>query len=793
MYERVELILSKRLFKLSIGDHIVIFAIILAILLFTPLMIHKHNMYASFGFDLGTFAQALNSTLEGRLMYSTTQLHSVKDGNHMLVHFTPILLLLLPIYALAPSPITLLVIKSIITFSAAYPLYLLSKRLTSNIFISILVALVFLLYPLLHGALWFDFQFSIFFPLLIFLTTYAYLSKKIILYIISLALVALTSEQGALYALLLQLTYIIPRIRSLKRFMIHLLNDNYFIIERPTLRFMYIMLALLIIYYIFVQSFIEYSVSNITYPILYYYLKAYHNFSILEYKGGNIFLHALTNLDNTYNAITHDYTAKLLLIFLVYGVLLFLPLQSIYGLLALPIISFFLLSNNTAYYQIGAHYPYYYLSFVFLGFITTLSKISINNIPRILYSIFIVSIIMLVSFAPWSSISIKMTENNLAWYPLFFKKSIDNIKALDRLVDIANKEGLPLLTQNHIFPHTSLRSNIYLIPPADLYRINKTYMNEYIDKVVSYSDLILIEFTRDPVINYIINNHKEFGLYAIDNNALLLKRNYNSPPIIDNTDKCIPRRNGTNINNDVSGFEKGRRGMLVYGPYITLSKGNYSITYELRAYNSDKEAIAILDVVDRFGSHLYTRKILSGMEVGDNRWHNITLYFSIRDTFTPNVEFRVYSLGKSNLEFRGCNIKRSDGFSEYGILGRELYNLGSRDNDMIYMNNTKRTLFWNSNNIPLNAGIYIISAYLKIEPEPEIKDNIIEIRVIDSDKRKIISNIIFNKDDLESIGDNWYIANIPIIIDDLTNIRIAGIYHMSNYTITLSHINIIPT
>ncbi len=793
MYDRLDIILRKRFFKLLLGDYIVIFAITFIILLFTPLIIHKHNMYASFGWDLGTFAQTLNSTLEGKLMYSTTQLYAVKDGNHLLIHFTPILLLLVPIYALAPSAITLLIIKSIITFSAAYPLYLLSKRLISSIFISILVALIFLLYPLLHGALWFDFQFSIFFPLLIFLNAYAYLSNRITIYIISLALVALTSEQGALYALLLQLTYIIPRNRWFKklRFLHHIFINNYFVIEKPSIRIMYLILLFVIIYYIGVQSFIEYSINNITYPIFSYYLKAYHSFSILGYKGGNIFLYALTNLDDTYNALTYDYTAKLLLIFLAYGVLLFLPLQSIYGFLALPIISFFLLSNSTPYYQIGAHYPYYYLSFIFLGFIATLYKINVNNIPRILYSAFIASIIMLLSFAPWSNLSIKMAENGFAWYPIFFNKPIDDIKALDRLVEIANKEGLPLATENHIFPHTTLRSNVYLLPSLDLYLTNKTYMNNYIDRILSYSDLILIEFRKDPVINYIINNHKEFGIYAIDTNALLLKRDYHSYPIIDNLKYKFLVNSTAYTYNNVIGFEKGKRGMLVYGPYIILTKGNYSITYQLRADNAEKGAIAILDVVNEFGSNIYSRKILSGFEMRDNKWHNITLYFNINDYIVHNIEFRVYSLGNSNLEFKGYKIERVNGFSEYSILGRELYNLGVIKNDMIYINNTKQTLFWNSKDILLNAGVYIVSAYLNVDQD--INNNIVEIRVIDSNTRRIINSITFNKNNLESIGDNWYIAHIPFTINNLTNIRITGIYHNINSTLTLSHINIIPT
>ncbi|HIH89537.1 TPA: DUF2079 domain-containing protein, partial [Candidatus Bathyarchaeota archaeon] len=65
---------------------------------------------------------------------------------------------LFPLYRVIPAPELLLVVKSIAVGAAAYPLYLLTRRLTGNIPTGAIMGLIYLLSPSIHGANWFDFQ-----------------------------------------------------------------------------------------------------------------------------------------------------------------------------------------------------------------------------------------------------------------------------------------------------------------------------------------------------------------------------------------------------------------------------------------------------------------------------------------------------------------------------------------------------------------------------------------------------------------------------------------------------------
>ncbi|GIU72434.1 MAG: hypothetical protein KatS3mg003_1913 [Candidatus Nitrosocaldaceae archaeon] len=785
---------------LSISDLIVISAIILAIIIFTPQMIHKHEVYASYAWDLGTFAQALKSTLEGKFMYHTTQLHVLPSGNHMFVHFTPILLLLLPIYAVAPYVTTLLVIKSIVTFAAAYPLYLLSKKLSDNL-TALLISSIYLLYPLLHGALWFDFQFSIFLPLFIFLTVYAYVSNRKILYFTSIALLALVSEQGALYAFIISIIHTVPYLLNrTKRFKHYL---SWLLINSTNIKFKYILIILVITftYYLAVANFIEYSVNNYTTKEFREALKAYTNFSILGYKGSILSMpvYAITHPSETFNAFIYEYNSKIIFVVLVYGLLVFLPLQSFYGLFSLPFISAFLLSNFSAYYKIGAHYPYYYLGFIFTGFVIAVTKInSLKSRIRILAGIIIITIFFLINFAPWSPTSIILINEGLVWYPLVPSEKDARMESLDTLIEIVNKEDSSLLVQNHVFTHTTMDSDIYVIPPYDLYALNSTYFNNYIQNLIDKVDLILLDTQNEPllalVLNYALN---DFGVYAEGYNTVLLKRGYNDEPIlVNNTCGTMLFHPNAIVNDGVYMLPKGKDGFLVYGPYRFVFNGSYAVTYEIRATNVDNlGAIGMLDISSDLGSNVYSKRIISGYELQDNKWHNITLTFTVNELYKQGIEFRIYSLGSADLEFKGCSINNIDRFAttlgsgDIAFLAKDLkYNVGFKEGNIVRLpKGIKTDTFWYTPKISIVPGTYIAEIYLKLD-ELLNNENILTIE-INYNNKSIIKHI--KKNNLVDIGDNWYIAYIPFVIDNITkDLSIIAKDPNYKYDISISHINI---
>ena len=121
------------------------------------LSLTRHNLFNSTGFDLAINEQIVWNTLNGRFFAS-----SVEVDNSFADHFRPMLLALVPFYALFQSPKTLLVIQTLVLASAAVPVYLLAKFKLENHAWALIMAAVYLLYPALGFVARFDFHIEIF-------------------------------------------------------------------------------------------------------------------------------------------------------------------------------------------------------------------------------------------------------------------------------------------------------------------------------------------------------------------------------------------------------------------------------------------------------------------------------------------------------------------------------------------------------------------------------------------------------------------------------------------------------
>jgi uncharacterized membrane protein len=89
----------------------------------------RHWTFHSTALDLGVFDQVFWNTLNGRFVESTLSLHRCDPHSFFLDHFSPALLLFLPVYALVPLPETLLVVQTVALALGAWPIYLLARRL----------------------------------------------------------------------------------------------------------------------------------------------------------------------------------------------------------------------------------------------------------------------------------------------------------------------------------------------------------------------------------------------------------------------------------------------------------------------------------------------------------------------------------------------------------------------------------------------------------------------------------------------------------------------------------------
>ncbi|MGH2491760.1 MAG: DUF2079 domain-containing protein [Candidatus Limnocylindria bacterium] len=107
---------------------IVLAAAVLAAILFGSLALLRHWTFHSTASDLAVFDQVLWNTNHGRFMESTLSLARCVPHSFFGDHFSPALLLILPLYAVVPRAETLLVVQTIALALGVWPIHLLARR-----------------------------------------------------------------------------------------------------------------------------------------------------------------------------------------------------------------------------------------------------------------------------------------------------------------------------------------------------------------------------------------------------------------------------------------------------------------------------------------------------------------------------------------------------------------------------------------------------------------------------------------------------------------------------------------
>ncbi len=122
----------------------------------------RHYHFQTQAWDMGIFDQLFWNSLHGKLMQSSLE----EIPHHFGIHWSPFLLLLIPLYALWQSPYALLLIQTIALAAGAIPLYFLARKILSDTRWPLLIAGAYLLYSPLHWINFFDFhEIAFFIPL----------------------------------------------------------------------------------------------------------------------------------------------------------------------------------------------------------------------------------------------------------------------------------------------------------------------------------------------------------------------------------------------------------------------------------------------------------------------------------------------------------------------------------------------------------------------------------------------------------------------------------------------------
>ena len=112
----------------------------------------RHRALGSRVFDLGIYDNILWNTMHGRVLGCDF----VRGGNHVTAHVDPALVLLTPLYALAPGAETLIALQAAAVLSGAAPVFLLALRRLGRSGLAAALGFVYLLHPSVHGTVVFD-------------------------------------------------------------------------------------------------------------------------------------------------------------------------------------------------------------------------------------------------------------------------------------------------------------------------------------------------------------------------------------------------------------------------------------------------------------------------------------------------------------------------------------------------------------------------------------------------------------------------------------------------------------
>ena len=154
---------------------------VVSIAYWSAFAVNAYNTYHEYT-DLGQFTYD---------MYYHIHYLAAEHGLQFIVfanHITPDLILMLPIFAVAQSALTLLIAQAVILSLTGMVLFLVARDLLKSDKIAIVLAFAFLANPGLHGMLVFDFHVESLIPIFILLTFYFAVKDKKIPFAASLLL-----------------------------------------------------------------------------------------------------------------------------------------------------------------------------------------------------------------------------------------------------------------------------------------------------------------------------------------------------------------------------------------------------------------------------------------------------------------------------------------------------------------------------------------------------------------------------------------------------------------------------
>ncbi|MCP8320577.1 MAG: DUF2079 domain-containing protein [archaeon] len=496
-----------------------IIATFLFVAFFSIFLAQNHNIFNTYAWDLGIFDQVLWSTLHGRPFYYTLEPFWSQYNNFLATHFSPILVLVLPFYALYPKPETLFVVHSVIIALGAIVAYKLSQLVLKNDKHALIFSMLYLLNPLVVGQAFSSLHLEDFFMTSMMFTIYFFIKRDWWKYFFCLALTLMTIEYAAIPLIFFGITM--------------LLMINKWGSPSWGVKFLIPLITIVssLLYFALAQH------MRLTLGLI--EVNIHQEWRIL---GANsiveVPLKIIENPIAALNALSYDFFYKIWYLLMIFAPVLFLPLlKPTYLLPTLPWLVIALFSNYPAYYVIFTYYPAFVAPYIFLATIYGFRKITKSKKPKIVNLKKLLSLTMLITIILFSFMTISRIE------PMS-RLSGANFQHVTKLHGILGlvPDNASILAQDNIFPHVSGRFEAYTIPSPiweGFSSIATEMLNITLEKKPEY---ILIDLKTDnlysramgELILETLSKSKElpYGIFAEHDEIYLFKFNYTGLPLI---------------------------------------------------------------------------------------------------------------------------------------------------------------------------------------------------------------------------------------------------------------------
>jgi uncharacterized membrane protein len=604
------------------------------VVVFSGFTIFMHYAFKTYAWDLGIFTQSLWTTVnKGKLFYYTIELPANPSGSFMGTHFSPILFLVLPVYAIFQSPCTLLVLQSIVLGLGALPVYWIAKKQFNDRLSAVGLAVAYLFYPALQSVNTFDFHTEAFIPLF-FLMTFHYIEEKKWFKGLLFALLTLSTIEFAPILILFLGGYLVLK----EVFRTHSAEHNETFLRRISFPLMLITIAL-------VWFFAAFYVMNTVNPIKGTGLPGNWTFwgSSLSEAAVNILTHPLEALTFMVSPI-----GKVFYVFSLMAPLLMLSLFSPEFLVALPWLIAAPLSEYWLYYNFYFQYSAFAIGQLFVAAIFSLKRLSFftndgqRNLRlqrRMIVAILTASILLCVALSPIG-------------LPRLGDRRVEITPHSNLLLEVLKlvPDNASIATQNDIFPHVAQREDAYILTwpmPIEVdYILVDLKSSHFLTRAGFTSTTSPQEALEKEV------GSRKYGLFASADGILLLKNGHSGLPIlyrgridVFDSNQLLPMFKNSKVLNDKTS-SSGRvitheandsTGFAWYGPYSYFFTGEYRATFRVKTNSAGLDCI--LDVAA--SGNVVSQRVLSSFDfktLGD--WEEFTLDFRISGL--PRMEFRGY-------------------------------------------------------------------------------------------------------------------------------------------------------